>query len=79
MRSSTSIASHALFQNVSLVLNFSYGLERFVGKVYQPSLNVAVSHRFSILALFATMGLLMAGYWADAWASSHSLRLIRLA
>jgi len=38
------------------------GLERFVAKVYQPSLKFAVSHRLSVLALFTTMGLLMAGY-----------------
>ena len=37
-------------------------LERFIEKVYQPSLNFAVSHRWSVLAIFATMGLLMAGY-----------------
>ena len=38
------------------------GLERFVTTVYQPSLKFAVSHRLSVLALFTTMGLLMAGY-----------------
>lgn len=38
------------------------GLERFVEKVYQPSLNFAVSNRWSVLSLFLTMGLLMAGY-----------------
>ena len=38
------------------------GLERFVEKVYQPSLKFAVSHRLSVLALFVTMGLIMAGY-----------------
>ncbi len=37
-------------------------LERFVEKVYQPSLKFAISNRFSVLALFTTMGLLMAGY-----------------
>lgn len=37
-------------------------LERFVEKVYQPSLKFAVSHRLSVLAIFITMGLVMAGY-----------------
>lgn len=37
-------------------------LERFVEKVYQPSLKFAIANRFSVLALFTTMGLLMAGY-----------------
>ncbi len=37
-------------------------LERFVEKVYRPSLKFATSNRFSVLALFTTMGLLMAGY-----------------
>jgi len=38
------------------------GLERFVENVYQPSLGFAVSHRWSVLAVFTTMGLIMAGY-----------------
>ncbi len=38
------------------------GLERFVENVYQPSLGFAVSHRWSVLAVFMTMGLIMAGY-----------------
>ncbi len=38
------------------------GLERFVEKVYQPSLGFAVLHRWSVLAVFTTMGLIMAGY-----------------
>ena len=38
------------------------GLERFVNKVYRPSLRLAISHRWSVLAVFVTMGLLMAGY-----------------
>lgn len=37
-------------------------LERFVEKVYQPSLRLAIKHRASVLALFVAMGLLMAGY-----------------
>lgn len=37
-------------------------LERFIVKVYQPSLKVAVANRYSVLAVFTTMGLLMAGY-----------------
>lgn len=38
------------------------GLERFVERVYQPSLIVAVHHRATVLTLFAAMALLMAGY-----------------
>jgi multidrug efflux pump subunit AcrB len=37
-------------------------LERFIEKIYQPSLNFAASQRYTVLALFLTMGLLMAGY-----------------
>jgi|TARA_B110000467_G_C18337658_1_gene499724 multidrug efflux pump subunit AcrB len=42
--------------------NIANGLERFVAKVYQPSLKLAVTHRLSVLALFTAMGLIMAGY-----------------
>ena len=38
------------------------GLERFVERVYQPTLKWAVRHRVSVLASFAAMGLLMTGY-----------------
>ncbi len=38
------------------------GLESFVDRVYQPSLNWAVRHRGITLATFATMGLAMIGY-----------------
>ena len=38
------------------------GLERFVEKVYQPSLDFAIRYRASVLALFVAMGLVMAGY-----------------
>jgi multidrug efflux pump subunit AcrB len=37
-------------------------VERFVEHVYQPSLNMAVKHRWTVLSVFVTMGLLMAGY-----------------
>ena len=37
-------------------------LERFIDNIYRPSLNFSVSHRWSVLALFTTMGLIMAGY-----------------
>jgi len=40
------------------------GLERFIARVYQPSLNWAVHHRATVLACFAAIGLLMAGYCA---------------
>jgi multidrug efflux pump subunit AcrB len=39
-------------------------LERFVERVYQPALELAVRHRATVLASFAAMGLLMAGYCA---------------
>lgn len=38
------------------------GLERFVERVYQPALHVAVRHRATIIAGFIAMGLTMAGY-----------------
>lgn len=38
------------------------GLERFVEKVYQPSLDLAIRYRASVLALFVAMGMVMAGY-----------------
>ncbi|MBT6769416.1 MAG: efflux RND transporter permease subunit, partial [Opitutales bacterium] len=37
-------------------------LERFIEKIYQPSLRFAIANRLSVLAVFLTMGLLMAGY-----------------
>ena len=41
----------------------SHGLERFVEKVYQPSLKFAVDHRYSVVAVFFAMAMLMAGHW----------------
>ncbi len=38
------------------------GLERFVERVYQPVLKVAVRHRAAVLAGFVAMALTMAGY-----------------
>lgn len=38
------------------------GLERFVAKVYQPSLAFCLRHRGTVVATFAAMALLMAGY-----------------
>ena len=38
------------------------GLERFVERVYQPTLNLAVRYRATVLAAFAAMGLAMTGY-----------------
>ncbi|MBM3824914.1 MAG: efflux RND transporter permease subunit [Verrucomicrobia bacterium] len=38
------------------------GLERFVNALYEPALRKAVRHRYSVLALFVMMGLLMVGY-----------------
>ncbi len=38
------------------------GLEWFVERVYQPTLNWAMRHRPSVLASFIAMGLVMAGY-----------------
>lgn len=43
------------------------GLEWFVDKVYSPTLKLAVSNRFSVFALFITMGVLMAGYCIGGW------------
>lgn len=37
-------------------------VDTFVLKVYTPSLKAAVAHRWTVLAVFVTMGLLMAGY-----------------
>lgn len=38
------------------------GLEAFIARVYQPSLNWAVQYRVSVLAGFTAMGLAMVGY-----------------
>lgn len=38
------------------------GLEWFIEKVYSPTLKLAVNNRLSVLALFVTMAVLMAGY-----------------
>jgi multidrug efflux pump subunit AcrB len=38
------------------------GLEGFIDRVYQPSLEFAVRHRASVLAGFTTVALLMTGY-----------------
>ena len=38
------------------------GLERFIERVYQPTLNWAVANRFTVLAGFTAMGLSMIGY-----------------
>ena len=38
------------------------GLERFVARVYQPALNVALRHRIVVVAVFTGMALVMAGY-----------------
>ena len=43
------------------------GLEWFIDKVYSPTLKVAVGNRLSVLALFVTMGVLMAGYCIGGW------------
>jgi multidrug efflux pump subunit AcrB len=40
----------------------SDGLEKFIKKVYQPTLRVAVQYRATVLALFAAMGFAMFGY-----------------
>lgn len=40
------------------------GLEAFVERCYQPTLRLAVNHRFTVLALFTAMALAMAGYCA---------------
>ena len=47
----------ARFQKV-----FADGLEWIVARIYQPSLELAVRHRATVLAGFIAMGLLMAGY-----------------
>jgi len=47
----------ARFQQV-----FAEGLEWFVARLYQPSLELAMRHRASVIAGFIAMGLLMAGY-----------------
>ena len=39
------------------------GLEWFVEHVYTPSLGFAVRHRYSVVAVFFAMAMLMAGYW----------------
>lgn len=38
------------------------GLERFIERVYQPILRVAMHHRAAVIAAFISSGLLMAGY-----------------
>jgi multidrug efflux pump subunit AcrB len=38
------------------------GLETFIERVYQPTLNLAVRHRATVLASFAAMALAMTGY-----------------
>jgi multidrug efflux pump subunit AcrB len=38
------------------------GLEQFIGHIYRPTLCWSVRHRMTVLALFAAMGLVMAGY-----------------
>ena len=38
------------------------GLEKFIERVYQPILRVAMHHRASVIAAFVSSGLLMAGY-----------------
>ena len=40
----------------------AHSLERFVEKVYQPSLDFAIRYRASVLSLFVAMGLAMIGY-----------------
>jgi multidrug efflux pump subunit AcrB len=40
----------------------AFGMERFIAFFYQPTLNFAIRHRWSVVALFSTSGLLMAGY-----------------
>ena len=40
------------------------GLERFVERIYQPTLRLAVRYRGIVLSLFFAMGLLMTGYCA---------------
>ena len=45
-----------------LQANIAHGLERFVERAYQPSLNWAVRHRATVMAGFTAMGLAMAGY-----------------
>ena len=42
--------------------NIADGLEVFIAKVYQPTLNFAVGHRYLVISVFVGMGLLMAGY-----------------
>ena len=38
------------------------GLEQFIDRIYRPTLSWSVRHRMTVLALFAAMGLVMAGY-----------------
>lgn len=45
-----------------LQMKIAAGLEVFIARVYQPTLNFSVNHRMAVLALFASMGLAMAGY-----------------
>jgi len=42
--------------------SFAAGLEWIVARIYQPSLNLAMRHRGTVIAGFITMGLLMTGY-----------------
>jgi len=38
-------------------------LERFVEKVYQPSLGIAIKQRYTVVAAFFAMAMAMFGYW----------------
>ena len=42
----------------------AFGLQSLIDKVYSPALKVVVSHRFSMIAVFLCMALLMLGYFA---------------
>lgn len=43
-------------------LRIANGLEYFIAHAYQPMLDLAVRYRATVLSLFATAGMLMAGY-----------------
>jgi multidrug efflux pump subunit AcrB len=47
-----------------LQTSIANGLEYFIARCYQPSLALAVRHRFSVLALFVAIALVMGGYIA---------------
>ncbi|MEE8326601.1 MAG: efflux RND transporter permease subunit, partial [candidate division NC10 bacterium] len=53
----THLNAFARFQKV-----FADGLEWIVARLYQPSLEFALRHRPTVIAGFAAMGLIMAGY-----------------